>query len=287
MQSIPQPKNEDLIVHVTHGVGSHLGQALEALFESTEANIHGKNMQLAARGRRYAMSSAIHSFCAFEHAVNLFMFYTYKQPGNALFRPLETRTVLERRLAQNMQDVDVIGKFEVLSERLTCCDRSKKLLPQLREVREFRNRLCHGFTEEKHSLVQLVPGTEKRQQTGTTVIVESIYTTVECEYSPGEKKKPWEKIVPITKLHHPDTPCEADAFKVFWACASGIDFLGMHLGLEFGAEWYFKNQRKLVALGRKSAQVPYFHELREPISDVKELFLRRQQYYSRLNAKSI
>ena len=285
MQNIPAPTELDLITHVTHGVGNHLGQAIETLFEATEANIHGGNIQQSARGRRYAMSSAIHSFCAFEHAVNLFMFYTFKKEGNPLFRPEAGRSTLERRLVKNLQDFDVIGKFEVLTEGLKCCDNSKKYLPQLKEVRELRNRLCHGYTEEKQSLLKYVPGSEKRTQDGAVVKIEATYNTVACEYSPGSKKKQWEHLVPLTKLHHPDSLCEADAFTALAVCANAIEYLGSHLGLEFGGSWYYKGQTKIVSLGRKSSQAALPHVPKEPISAVVDLFKRRHAHYAQLNAR--
>ena len=102
---LPESPEVELLETISHGVSMHLSQALETLSQAIEFNIHGQNHELAARGRKYAISSCIHSYCAFEHTVNLLLFYKYKynKPDNKFYVADVSRTALEKKFVSSLQ----------------------------------------------------------------------------------------------------------------------------------------------------------------------------------------
>ncbi len=258
----------DIVESVTHGTGTHLGQAADCLFLAFELNAGNGNVHARYREHRNSVSTVIHSFCAFEHAVNLFLFYKYVHGDNAMFVPLESRSVLELKFSSSLQDQDIITKMNYLCESLPDWKIRAGMSNRLSETRLLRNRLCHGFTEEKHLLLSLVEGTASDD--GKVVTAE--YRQVDAEYSPSGDKKEWRKVVPLTKYSHPDSLGYDDGMTAFQVCAQAIDYLGDKFGLDFGAAWYRRTERRLIRLGRSKPGASSDGVTRESLKEFFELF---------------
>ncbi|MGB7414994.1 MAG: hypothetical protein WA902_12370 [Thermosynechococcaceae cyanobacterium] len=280
----PNGLEVEILETVTHGVAEHLSQALELLFVSVESNMQSPILFEREKGHRYAISSAIHSFCAFEHAVNFILFYRYKKPGNPFFREIKNRTVLETKFVQALQDQDVLTKFRHLIESINVIENTADLQGRLREIRDYRNCLCHGYIEEKTLLLQEVAGTKETTESDGKTIHKTLFETVDVEYGSGNNKNRWKSKVPLTKLNPPDAMIALDAFKVLRICAGAIDYLGVACGMEFGAAWSFKSVTRHVALGKRSAVVAGF-PYKETMADITKLFNTRCQYFDSLNQK--
>lgn len=227
------------------------GTAIDHLFLAVHLNPHQKSENWG-EVCRWASSSIVHAYSAFDTMVNAIGHEMYKREDSPLYVPHDDRPYLERKNSNRWENLQVLDKLKFLLDQKPCAAMDDRLLAQLTELNTYRNKLLHGeFYETEFFLTHT---SSRVYENGGKKCVQQHYHVAETVCTIDDRK--WRSKYSNMKFSRPNEVCYCDAHSALHACFSGLCYMCQHFSQQMRVSWrdrFGKTPNILVIKGHKSS----------------------------------